>query len=177
VNAQQTIRQLVHLARLGWVSREMEAKEAEEKYQAIRAEIAAELRQEERSRAPRQHAGSPTVTICGSTRFMQEMVDADRLLTWTGHAVFKPGCDMKTPHPLWADPADAEAGKQRLDSLHRDKIRRAAWVLVVGDYAGDSTRSEIKYAHSLGTPVRFTDPGLAAEFDGDVGQPEAVART
>lgn len=115
------------------------------------------------------------MTICGSTRFMQEMADADRLLTWTGHAVFKPGCDMKTPHPLWADPADAEAGKRRLDALHRDKIRRAHWILVVGDYAGESTRGEIDYARSLGKLVRFTDAGLAREFAGEVWQPEAVA--
>ena len=29
-------------------------------------------------------------------------------------------------------------------------------MLVVGDYVGDSTRSEIAYAHALGKPVRFT---------------------
>ncbi|WP_420707810.1 hypothetical protein [Streptomyces sp. NRRL F-5135] len=50
------------------------------------------------------------VVICGSTRFMQEMADADCELTWAGHIVVKPGCDMKTPHPLWASEADAEAG-------------------------------------------------------------------
>jgi hypothetical protein len=121
--------------------------------------------------------GPGIVTICGSTRFMRQMADADRLLTWTGHAVFKPGCDMKAPHPLWADPADAEAGKQRLDALHRDKIRRAHWVLIVGDYVGDSTGSEIAYARELGKTVRFTDPCLAREFDGEVWQPEAATTT
>lgn len=45
-DARQTIRALVHLARLGWVSPEEEAAEAEEKYQAIRQEIAAEVRTE-----------------------------------------------------------------------------------------------------------------------------------
>ncbi|TGZ14703.1 hypothetical protein DV517_61860 [Streptomyces sp. S816] len=98
------------------------------------------------------------VAICGSTRFMPEMADADRALTWQGHIVVRPGCDMKTPHPLWADPAEAEAGKQRLDDLHRAKIRLANWVLVVGDYIGDSTRAEIEYARSLGKPVMFTHP-------------------
>lgn len=98
------------------------------------------------------------VVICGSTRFMQEMTDADRELTFAGHIVVKPGCDMKTPHPLWADPEIAERGKQRLDGLHRAKIRLADRVLVVGDYIGDSTRAEIAYARSLGKPVDFTHP-------------------
>ncbi|CAL9369887.1 hypothetical protein SUDANB140_00831 [Streptomyces sp. enrichment culture] len=103
----------------------------------------------------------PTVTaICGSTRFMDQMTDADRELTWRGHIVVKPGCDMKTPHPLWADPADAEDGKVRLDALHRAKIRLADEVLVVGDYVGSSTIAEIAYARSLGKPVRFTHPDV-----------------
>ncbi|WP_327223050.1 hypothetical protein OG229_02580 [Streptomyces platensis] len=100
------------------------------------------------------------VAICGSTRFMTEMADADRQLTWAGHIVVKPGCDMKSPDPLWADPAEAEAGKARLDDLHRAKIRLADEVLVVGDYIGDSTRGEIAYARELGKPVRFTHPDV-----------------
>lgn len=100
------------------------------------------------------------VVICGSTRFMEQMADADRSLTWAGHIVVRPGCDMKTPHPLWADPVKAEAGKQRLDDLHRAKIRLANAVLVVnpGGYIGDSTRAEIEYARSLCKPVEFTHP-------------------
>ena len=100
------------------------------------------------------------VVICGSTRFMDQMTDADRQLTFAGHIVVKPGCDMKSPHPLWADPAVAERGKQRLDGLHRAKIRLADRVLVVGDYIGDSTRAEIAYARSLGKPIEFTHPAV-----------------
>ncbi|CAK7288635.1 hypothetical protein SGPA1_80099 [Streptomyces misionensis JCM 4497] len=100
------------------------------------------------------------VAICGSTRFMTEMADADRALTWAGHIVVKPGCDMKNPHELWGDPAEAEAGKARLDTLHRAKIRLAHQVLVVGDYIGGSTRAEIEYARSLGKPVEFTHPAV-----------------
>lgn len=99
------------------------------------------------------------VVICGSTRFMQEMTDAALELTWNGHIVIKPDCDMKTPHYLWADPEIAERGKARLDSLHRAKIRLADSVLVVGDYIGDSTKAEIAYARSLGKPVGYTHPG------------------
>lgn len=71
------------------------------------------------------------VAICGSTRFMPEMAEADLRETAAGRIVVKPGCDMKTPHPLWADPAEAEALKVRLDGLHRAKIRLADEVLIV----------------------------------------------
>ncbi|MCX4447721.1 MULTISPECIES: hypothetical protein [unclassified Streptomyces] len=98
------------------------------------------------------------VVICGSTRFMAEMAEADLWETAAGRIVVKPGCDMKSPHALWSDPAGAEALKARLDELHRAKIRLADEALVVGDYIGDSTRAEIAYARSLGKPVRFTHP-------------------
>jgi hypothetical protein len=98
------------------------------------------------------------VVICGSTRFMTEMNEADLRETTAGRIVVKPGCDMKSPHALWSDPAEAETLKVRLDDLHRAKIRLADEVLVVGDYIGDSTRAEITYARSLGKPVRFTHP-------------------
>ncbi|EMF28532.1 hypothetical protein H114_13436 [Streptomyces gancidicus BKS 13-15] len=98
------------------------------------------------------------VVICGSTRFMTEMAEADLRETVAGNIVVKPGCDLKSPHALWSDPGEAEVLKSRLDDLHRAKIRLADEVLVVGDRIGDSTRAEIAYARSLGRPVRFTHP-------------------
>ena len=44
------------------------------------------------------------VVICGSTRFMTEMNEADLRETKAGKIVVKPGCDMKSPHELWSDP-------------------------------------------------------------------------
>jgi hypothetical protein len=104
------------------------------------------------------------VVICGSTAFMDLMAGANLEETAAGHIVLAPGCDMKTPHPLWADDAEAEALKKRLDVLHRAKIRLADEVLVVGPRIGDSTRAEIAYARELGKPVRFTDPLVAVEY-------------
>ncbi|MFG2974413.1 hypothetical protein ACGFYY_15655 [Streptomyces sp. NPDC048331] len=100
----------------------------------------------------------PIVAICGSTRFMAEMNEADLRETAAGRIVVKPGCDMKSPHALWADPVEGAGLKARLDELHRAKIRLADEVLVVGNYIGDSTRAEIAYARSLRKPVRFTHP-------------------
>lgn len=108
------------------------------------------------------------VAICGSTRFMNLMTEADLHETANGHIVVKPGCNMKQPHPLWDNPADAEVLKTRLDDLHRAKIRLADEVLVVGDYIGSSTTAEIAYARSLGKPVRFTHPDVdPGEADGE----------
>lgn len=110
----------------------------------------------------KERLGIPTIAvICGSTRFMDTMADVDRALTWAGRIVIKPGCDMKQPHPLWADPDAAEVGKQRLDDLHQAKIRLADEVYVVcpGGYLGDSTRKEIAYATGLGLPITYVEDG------------------
>lgn len=113
------------------------------------------------------------VAICGSTRFMPAMTEADLQETAAGRIVVRPGCDMKEPHALWGDPKDAEDLKHRLDELHRAKIRLADEVLIVGDYIGDSTRSEIDYARALGKPIRYThpsvDPYCASETNADAG--------
>ncbi|MEY9839573.1 hypothetical protein [Streptacidiphilus sp. EB103A] len=100
------------------------------------------------------------VVICGSTRFMAEMIEADVRETKAGRIVVKPGFDMKSPQELWSGPVDAEALKVQLDDLHRAKVRLADEVLVVGDYIGASTRAEIAYARSLGKPLRFTHPDV-----------------
>ena len=108
------------------------------------------------------------VVLCGSMRFAPEMVEAAIAESVAGALVLKPDCNMKLPHPLWADPVEAEALKTRLDDQHRQKIRLADRVIVVGDYIGDSTRAEIAYARELGKPVRFTHPEV------DPGGPAAV---
>jgi hypothetical protein len=113
---------------------------------------------EKLAEAKKQLSFPRIVVICGSTRFMVEMTEADLRETKAGRIVVKPGCDLKSPHELWSDPVEAQALKVRLDELHRAKILLADEVLVVGDYIGDSTRAEIAYARSLGRPVRFTHP-------------------
>ncbi|MFE2832235.1 hypothetical protein ACFXI6_14475 [Streptomyces mirabilis] len=108
----------------------------------------------------------PITVICGSTRFMAEMAEADLRETAAGKVVVKPGCNMKQPHELWADPVEAERIKKALDGLHRAKIRLADEVLVVGSYIGSSTTAEIAYARELGKPVRFTHPEVDPAAEG-----------
>jgi hypothetical protein len=48
--------------------------------------------------AAKEYLGIPVVVaICGSTRFMAEMAEADVRETAAGRIVVKPGCDMKQP--------------------------------------------------------------------------------
>ncbi|MFC9178417.1 MULTISPECIES: hypothetical protein [Streptomyces] len=99
------------------------------------------------------------VCICGSTRFAEEMLAANRELTFAGVIVVAPG--------VFAHSGDRETGeritgeqKAALDALHLRKIDLADRVLVVnpGGYIGESTRREITYARGAGKPVSFTDP-------------------
>ena len=101
------------------------------------------------------------VVLCGSLRFADLMAKvAVEQEAMAGALVLKPQCNLKLPHPLWADPADAEALAARLAQQHEQKIRLANRVIVVGDYIGDSTRSEIAYARRLGKPITFTHPSV-----------------
>lgn len=98
------------------------------------------------------------VVLCGSMRFADQMVEVAAEESVAGALVLKPDCNMKLSHRLWEDSAEAEALKTRLDDQHRQKIRLAHRVIVVGDYVGDSTRGEIACARELGKPIRFTHP-------------------
>lgn len=89
------------------------------------------------------------VCICGSTRFRDDMADANRRLTLAGAivvapAVFQHKGDLMT-----------ELQKTGLDTLHLSKIDLADAVLVVdpGGYIGESTTREIAYTESKGKPI------------------------
>lgn len=97
------------------------------------------------------------VTICGSTRFRDQIAVANRELTLAGNIVLAPG--------VFAHAGDAmtEADKQRLDALHLTKIDLACWVLIVnpGGYIGESTRREIDHAHRVGKAVHYLHEAAA----------------
>lgn len=100
------------------------------------------------------------VAICGSTRFMADMIEAAWHETIAGRIVVMPHCDLKTEHPLWATDDQKERLKSRLDDLHEQKIRLADEVLVVapGGYIGESTAREILFATARRVPVRYWPP-------------------
>jgi hypothetical protein len=119
-----------------------------------------ELRHQ-RARAEKAEARftAPIVCICGSTRFKQSWIAENARLTSAGYIVLAVG--------LWGHHERVypdEATKVKLDDLHKRKIDLCdwVWVLDVGGYIGESTRSEIEYAQKLGRPVRY----LSREFPG-----------
>lgn len=92
------------------------------------------------------------ITLCGSTRFRQAYIEWTGRLSLEGYAVFSVICFS---HHL-EKPLDPEE-KRIADRLHKQKIARsdAVFVLDVGGYIGESTRSEIEFAKARGIPVRY----------------------
>lgn len=94
------------------------------------------------------------VCLCGSTKFRKEFEDANFRETMAGNIVLSVGFfahSDKERHTLTPDE------KIRLDQLHKWKIDLADEILVinVGDYIGESTRSEIEHARATGKRVRY----------------------
>ena len=92
------------------------------------------------------------ITLCGSTRFKDEFMKAQKELTLEGHIVISVGCFGHSDN----DPR-IEASKEMLDAMHLKKIDMAdaIYVVNVGGYVGESTRREIDYAKSRDKPIRF----------------------
>ncbi|MFI7125929.1 hypothetical protein ACIBQ1_09560 [Nonomuraea sp. NPDC050153] len=101
----------------------------------------------------------PIVVLCGSTRFFQAFRRENLRLTLAGTIVLSIGCDTKADEDI-AEIQDMEQVKADLDELHKRKIDLAdeVFVLNVGGYVGESTRSEVEYAEKLGKPVRYLEP-------------------
>lgn len=94
------------------------------------------------------------IVLCGSTRFMDAFDEANRRFTLNGRIVLTVGVDTKT------QAADlSPATKRRLDDLHKRKIDIAdlVYVLNVGGYIGESTRSEIEYAEWYEKPIEYLE--------------------
>lgn len=105
----------------------------------------------------------PTIVcLCGSTRFPEAFVSANRDETLAGRIVLTIGCNMRSDVVLFRDMpvAELERIKNDLDELHLRKIDLADEILVlnVGAYIGDSTRREIEYARRHDKRVRYLEP-------------------
>ncbi len=101
------------------------------------------------------------VCLCGSTRFLAEFDAASLQETLQGRIVLSIG-SHRTPDDealSHLTPTERAEALVKLGALHRRKIDMADEVLVinVGGYVGESTRSEIEYAQSLGKPIRYWD--------------------
>lgn len=110
--------------------------------------------------SPDRMARPEIVVLCGSTRFGDAFREANLRLTLEGHIVLSIGCDTKSDDQLAAAfAAHGDDLKARLDELHKRKIDLAdrVYVLNLGGYVGESTRSEIEYALKLGKLVTYLE--------------------
>ena len=99
------------------------------------------------------------VTLCGSTRFKDAFMEAQKRPTLEGNIVISVGLFGHSGD----DEVLTESTKEMLDDMHKRKIDMAdeIFVINVGGYIGSSTRSEIEYAQVAGKAVRYLKPGDA----------------
>jgi hypothetical protein len=100
--------------------------------------------------------------LCGSTRFYDQFQQANYDLTMAGEIVLSVGFypHAKAQHGHGEGVGHDSNEKVALDELHKRKIDLADYVYVlnVGGYIGDSTRSEIEYAEKIGRPIAYLAP-------------------
>jgi len=103
------------------------------------------------------------VCLCGSGRFKEAFEEAEFHETLAGRIVLTIGCNTKDI----ARCTELVHHKPALDELHKRKIDLAdeVFVLNVGGYIGESTRSEINYANAHGKPLRYLEPTADKEHN------------
>ena len=97
----------------------------------------------------------PVVTLCGSTRFKEQFLEAQKRLTLAGRIVISVGLfGHSGDDEVWT-----EGTKEMLDDMNKRKIDMAdgIYVINVGGYIGSSTRSEIEYARAHGKTVEYLE--------------------
>ena len=102
------------------------------------------------------------ITLCGSTRFKDAFMEAQKRLTLEGNIVISVGLfGHSGDNEVWEDMSEdtLTKTKEMLDDMHKRKIDMADEIFVVnvGGYIGSSTRSEIEYAQAHGKPVRYLE--------------------
>lgn len=97
----------------------------------------------------------PVITLCGSTRFKEQFLEAQKRLTLEGNIVISVGLfGHSGDNEVWT-----EGTKAMLDDMHKRKIDMAdeIFVINVGGYIGESTRSEIEYAKAQGKKINYLE--------------------
>ena len=102
------------------------------------------------------------ITLCGSTRFKDQFMEAQKRLTLEGNIVISVGLfGHSGDNEVWEnmDEGTLTKTKETLDDMHKRKIDMAdeIFVINVNGYIGDSTRSEIDYALKHGKSVRYLE--------------------
>ena len=96
------------------------------------------------------------ITLCGSTRFKDAFLETQKRLTLEGNIVISVGLfGHSGDDEVWK-----EGTKEMLDNMHKCKIDMSdgIYIINVGGYIGESTRSEIDYAIRNGKTVEYLEP-------------------
>ena len=104
----------------------------------------------------------PVITLCGSTRFKKEYIEAQKRLTLAGNIVISVGLfGHAGDDEVYEGPEEdgVPAMKRMLDDMHKRKIDMAdsIYVINVRGYIGESTRSEIAYAAAHGKGIDYLE--------------------
>ena len=85
----------------------------------------------------------PVITLCGSTKYKDEFLQAQSALTLDGNIVLSIGVFGHTDNINLTSEV-----KAMLDDIHKRKIDMSDAIYIINKdgYIGDSTRSEIEYA-------------------------------
>ncbi|MCR5448983.1 MAG: hypothetical protein K6F23_06255 [Solobacterium sp.] len=103
------------------------------------------------------------ITLCGSTRFKDAFMEAQKRLTLDGNIVISVGLfGHSGDAEVWEnmDEGTLTKTKEMLDDMHKRKIDLSdgIYVINVGGYIGESTRSEIEYAQMTGKSIQYLEP-------------------
>lgn len=95
------------------------------------------------------------ITLCGSTRFKDAFIQAQKRLTLEGNIVIS--VDLfghSGDDEVWT-----EGTKEMLDDMHLRKIDMAdeVFVINVGGYVVESTKAEIEHAKRTGKKIRYLE--------------------
>lgn len=102
------------------------------------------------------------ITLCGSTRFKNEFMEVQKMLSLKGNIVISVGLfGHSGDSEVWEnmDEGTLTKTKEMLDDMHKRKIDMAdeIFVINVGGYIGESTKSEIEYAKKTGKIVNYLE--------------------
>ncbi len=95
------------------------------------------------------------ITLCGSTKFKDEFMRIQKILTLQGNIVISVGLfGHSGDDEVWT-----EGTKKMLDDMHKRKIDMAdeIFVINVGGYIGESTKSEIEYAKRKNKEIGYLE--------------------
>lgn len=97
----------------------------------------------------------PVITLCGSTKFKEDFISAQKDLTLRGYIVLSIGVFGHSGDLEGVEPSI----KEELDNMHVAKIAMSDGIFVInkGGYIGEGTKREIEYAKMLSKKVSYLE--------------------